>query len=587
MAGIFPPGGVPPAPEVCEGYTPVNPVTGVGPLYAAPECTTTLTDCTFNAIVSEILASVDLLGVPYNSGRVDNLGRALADRFDHVTGLIDARILRSGDAMTGPLSLAGDPVTDLQAATKRYVDQRDAALLQQVDNTKVSRSGDQMSGVLLLHADPIAGLEAATKQYVDSQVGDAIIEPPADLQTYGRVHGSWVPVLPITGGTITGALNVREPVANTEAATKYYVDALVAQGGTFVDAPADDFVYGRLNHAWARVLPIAGGTMTGPLTLVGSPQQPLQPVTLQYLNSQLTSLNETVNANLANKVNRAGDVMAGVLDMNVAAATNAWSVNAGVALARGDGTGLFTSPFDIRAAAGAPNPRLRFLNSGGTGVSEVWHNTTANALRFRIGAADNAEIRGYGLYLGASLDAGMFLEGGASGSDFYIRANTQYYFRYNTGNLYWMTPLGAGFACDTNRNVSIGRDLVVGAGAFKPGGGPWTDTSDIRIKDRVVDYTNGLDAIRSLRPVSYHFLPATGRDSEREHIGLVAQEAEPVMPECVSQQKITLGDLQLDDMRMLDTGPIVFALINAVKTLADDNDQLRARLAALEKGRKR
>ena len=36
---------------------------------------------------------------------------------------------------------------------------------------------------------------------------------------------------------------------------------------TAVDAPSDGNAYGRLNGAWATVLPIAGGTLTGPLNV--------------------------------------------------------------------------------------------------------------------------------------------------------------------------------------------------------------------------------------------------------------------------------------------------------------------------------
>jgi len=662
MAGIFPPSGVPPAPEVCDGYTPINPVTGEGPLYAAPECTTTLLDCTFNAIVSEILAGVDLLGVPYNSGRVDNLGRALRDRFDSISATIDARVLRSGDAMTGPLELAGNPVSDMQASTKLYTDQQVAALQQQVNNTVVLRSGSTMSGPLILNADPVAGLGAATKQYVDSQVGDGITEPPADLQTYGRVHGSWAPVLPLAGGTITGALNVREPVANTEAATKYYVDALVAQGGTFVDAPADGFTYGRLSHAWERVLPLAGGTMTGALNFnIAAPTQNAWAVNvipaipdyvnptayvrgdgralfqrsvtvrafttadpiLAFQNSAGADVGR-ITASLANNwlylrtsaaANPIGITPTGSLDVpgglatrgtiditNIAAGMGAWRVfgpgGTNTALVYGNGAAVFSGWVDIKGITGSPNPRLRFLDTGGSLVGYLWFNSTLKT--FSVGDAGDVELvnidsdgnirsSGGAVQLGGigiSNWAGMNLEAGP-GSDFYIRANANYYFRYNAGVLYWFTSQGAGISISDARDVTVGRQLWVGTVAYKPGGGPFADSSDARIKDRVADYTTGLDAIRALRPVSYHFLPATGRDTEKEHIGLVAQEAESAMPECVSQQKITLGDLQLDDMRMLDTGPIVFALVNAVKKLADDNDQLRARVAALEKGRKR
>lgn len=49
--------------------------------------------------------------------QVDDSGRVIA------TGAVpDEYVLLSGDTMTGPLVLPGDPTAELQAATKRYVD---------------------------------------------------------------------------------------------------------------------------------------------------------------------------------------------------------------------------------------------------------------------------------------------------------------------------------------------------------------------------------------------------------------------------------------------------------------------------------
>ncbi|MDR7496835.1 MAG: hypothetical protein QN174_07750 [Armatimonadota bacterium] len=54
-----------------------------------------------------------------------------------------------------------DPSAAKDAATKDYAD------------TKVAKSGDTMTGALTLPSDPTAALHAATKQYVDSQVSSA------------------------------------------------------------------------------------------------------------------------------------------------------------------------------------------------------------------------------------------------------------------------------------------------------------------------------------------------------------------------------------------------------------------------------
>src|SRR5215469_7073094 len=127
MAAIFPPaaqGGVPPGTNVCNGFTPQHPTVGEGPLFFSNECSTIYPDCVANALISEILAAVDILGYPYNSGRITNLGEAIAAAIAAGgAGLdISGKVDRSGDSMTGPLLLSRDPFFPSEAATKQYVD---------------------------------------------------------------------------------------------------------------------------------------------------------------------------------------------------------------------------------------------------------------------------------------------------------------------------------------------------------------------------------------------------------------------------------------------------------------------------------
>jgi len=68
-------------------------------------------------------------------------------------------VARSGDTMTGPLTLSGAPTAPLHAATKGYVDTE--------VGTRVAKAGDTMTGPLTLHADPAAAMHAVTKAYAD------------------------------------------------------------------------------------------------------------------------------------------------------------------------------------------------------------------------------------------------------------------------------------------------------------------------------------------------------------------------------------------------------------------------------------
>lgn len=77
----------------------------------------------------------------------------------------------------------------------------------------------------------------------------------------------------------------------------------------------------------------------------------------------------------------------------------------------------------------------------------------------------------------------------------------------------------------------------------------------------VVPYTN-----------SPHYQSAI---AETEYIGLIAQDVEGVFPETVRQTEGYIDNEFVTDLRTMDTGPLTFALINAVKELA-------TRVSALE-----
>lgn len=122
------------------------------------------------------------------------------------------------------------------------------------------------------------------------------------------------------------------------------------------------------------------------------------------------------------------------------------------------------------------------------------------------------------------------------------------------------------------------------AGAQMPGGGPWGDFSDVRIKDDIADYRSGLAQVLALRPRTFRFKADTGRDVALTYTGLIAQEAEGVMPELFTTGKAKVGAIELDDMRTLDAGALTYALVNAIKELSAKLDDALAQIATLKGG---
>ncbi|KVL49954.1 shufflon system plasmid conjugative transfer pilus tip adhesin PilV [Burkholderia territorii] len=91
---------------------------------------------------------------------------AYQDSIDALSAAIGTRVSKSGDSMTGPLTLSGDPSQALHATPKRYVDAQAQAATTAANN-RVLRSGDQMTGPLTLSGDPSQPYHAATKNYAD------------------------------------------------------------------------------------------------------------------------------------------------------------------------------------------------------------------------------------------------------------------------------------------------------------------------------------------------------------------------------------------------------------------------------------
>jgi hypothetical protein len=174
------------------------------------------------------------------------------------------------------------------------------------------------------------------------------------------------------------------------------------------------------------------------------------------------------------------------------------------------------------------------------------------------------------------------------------------------------------FGSSTTRNIQMigdntfymnGGNFVLSSpsNAYKAGGGPWIDVSDARTKNILGDYVNGLDAVMELQPVRFSYKgndtqltpssqhmsqePLTDDNptvpyansphyeaaiSNQEFIGLIAQSVEPVMPEMVKQRSGYIDGVYVTDVRELNTGPLIFALINAVKELKAEVDALKA-----------
>lgn len=87
-----------------------------------------------------------------------------------------------------------------------------------------------------------------------------------------------------------------------------------------------------------------------------------------------------------------------------------------------------------------------------------------------------------------------------------------------------------------------------------------TASSDASLKENIVDFTTGLDAVKNLRAVKFNWNKESGYNQDDLNVGFIAQEVEPHIPEAVGQTP--KGTKTLSDRA------IICALLNSVKELS-------------------
>ena len=233
------------------------------------------------------------------------------------TTLNDLIVNGTVDFTSTALLNVSDPTAPQHAATKSYVDTADAL--------KLDKAGGTMSGDITMGGNTVTGLgtpsatsDAATKGYVDTSVAAVIDAAPAALDTLNElaaalgddasfsttVTNSIATKLPLAGGTMTGDITMgANAVTSTAAPTTD--DELTRKG--YVDTQD------------ALKLDLTGGTMSGAIAMgtskvtgLGDPTANQDAATKLYTDTQD-----------ATKLNLSGGTMTGdiVLGSNKATST--------------------------------------------------------------------------------------------------------------------------------------------------------------------------------------------------------------------------------------------------------------------------
>ena len=310
---------------------------------------------------------------------------------------------------------------------------------------------------------------------------------------------------------------------------------------------------------FANYLPLAGGALTGDLSIGGA-----------------FSVTGTATFGAVN-----------VASVTASGAVNAASVTAASVTASGAVQGaMVNSTGDITASGNVIGNNA--VNAGAGGFS-------TNGPLYAGGGvnAGNATIQ-----TGGNASVGGTLTAGAVTANLATRFFASYYSDFgtnaNTANNSRTLQFATGWTISAIVNSSayyfqIGGNNVMtldyasnlvlyqGGQAYKSGGGAWAATSDERVKRDIEPYRSGLEEVCRLDPVSFAYNGKGGtNDDGKRYVGLIAQMARRAMPSLVHDLP---GEFEgkLDGQLGTDTSELIFTLINAVKELSARVAELEAR----------
>ena len=130
----------------------------------------------------------------------------------------------------------------------------------------------------------------------------------------------------------------------------------------------------------------------------------------------------------------------------------------------------------------------------------------------------------------------------------------------------------------TNKYGNV-KGFEVRNGVVYTAGGAIGSFSDERLKNNIESFTDGLNVIDQIQPVSFRYNEDAPFQTDQTQVGVVAQELEKVAPYMVHQTSHN----EMNDVRYVDNQAYTFLLINAVKELKNKNEQQQQLIESLMK----
>ena len=133
------------------------------------------------------------------------------------------------------------------------------------------------------------------------------------------------------------------------------------------------------------------------------------------------------------------------------------------------------------------------------------------------------------------------------------------------GSTYYNTAAGTHGDGD-NYTITTGLSIDTGGNVTATS---YNATSDIRHKENVHDLENALEKIKGIRGVSFNF-----KRDDKIHSGIIAQEVAKIIPEAICKSD--------NEKWSANYNTFIGYLIESVKTLSKENEQLKEKVNTLE-----
>ncbi len=220
-----------------------------------------------------------------------------------------------------------------------------------------------------------------------------------------------------------------------------------------------------------------------------------------------------------------------------------------------DGAGGFSSDTALTY-----DTATKYLHPTGINIGQ----NAATGIPIFLGSNNGLNSMWFGSEYGSALTAGCFIgySGGSAATIDAVKGD------FSAVTTLWLNPSNGSLkfgAASSGINVPS-----FGAGAVtSDGSGNLTSASDERLKDIQREFTAGLGALKSIKPITYKWNKESGYETEHEYSGFSAQNVADNIPEATGIDP--RGYLSLQDRAIIAT------LVNAVNELAEKVRVLESR----------